>query len=206
MQIAKWNEQTQTPYDIRDRYSVKASNGVPYSSMASLERLGYYEYLPVALADGEGLDNPTWSNDGIIRQGGTVISAAEMQARAEAEAAAAALAEAEAENAAKVVAYAQKMAELAPVLDGHPDPLDVVPGGMFYRLPDPEDAAILTLWYVRDSDHIAQQLSSHDAAGRPIYRSVNLATRDMTTYDFDEIVEGMKDKASKDKAKKVKRV
>jgi len=81
MQIAKWNEQTQTPYDIRDRYSVKASNGVPYSSMASLERLGYHEYLPIQLAEGEGLDNPTWSNDGIIRQGGTVISAEVMQQR-----------------------------------------------------------------------------------------------------------------------------
>jgi len=27
MQIAKWNEQTQTPYDIRDRYSVLANGG-----------------------------------------------------------------------------------------------------------------------------------------------------------------------------------
>jgi len=211
MQIAKWNEQTQTPYDIRDRYSVKASNGVPYSSMASLERLGYHEYLPVALADGEGLDNPTWSNDGIIRQGGTVIPAQIMQERAEAEAAQAA-AEAEAEaaqaavvaEAARIAAYVQRMADLAPVLDGHPDPLDVMPGGMFYRLPDTEAPDILTLWYVRDSDHIAQQLSSHDAEGIPINRSVNLKTRVLTEYSLDEIVAGLKD--NKAKAKKVSNV
>ena len=40
MQIAKWNEQTKTPYDIRDRNSVRAGNGVPYRDMTSLNRTG----------------------------------------------------------------------------------------------------------------------------------------------------------------------
>ena len=86
MQIAKWNEQTQQPYDIRDRYSVTASNGVPYRDMASLNRKGYYEYQPVQLAEGERLDNPTYAmDDNVITQTGTVIDAetvaAEEQAR-----------------------------------------------------------------------------------------------------------------------------
>jgi hypothetical protein len=81
---AQWNEQTQTPYDIRDRYSVLAGNGVPYQSMESLNAIGRYEYQPVILADGEGLDNPTYAIDGgVISQGGTVISAQEMITRAQ---------------------------------------------------------------------------------------------------------------------------
>ncbi len=85
MQIAKWNETTQTPYDIRDRNSVTASNGVPYRDMASLNRIGYYEYQPVQLAEGEGLDDVTYSKPAdVIMEGGTVVSAAEMQARVQA--------------------------------------------------------------------------------------------------------------------------
>ena len=76
MQIAKWNETTQQPYDIRDRNSVTASNGVPYRDMASLNRIGYYEYQPVQLAEGEGLDDVTYSKpDVTIIQAGTVIDA-----------------------------------------------------------------------------------------------------------------------------------
>ena len=87
MQIAKWNKAEQKPYDIRDRNSVTASNGVPYRDMISLNRIGYYEYQPVQLDEGEGLDNPTYAIDGgVIRQVGTVVSSAEMQARAEADA------------------------------------------------------------------------------------------------------------------------
>jgi len=99
-----------------------------------------------------------------------------------------------------VAAYAARMEELAPVLAAHPDPADVMPGGQFYRLPDPEESKILTLWYVRDNDLVAQQLSSHDAAGRPVNRSVNLRTRICTTFVLAEIVEGLESKA-KAKAK-----
>ena len=75
MQIAKWNEHTQ-PYDIRDRNSVTASNGVPYRDMASLNRIGYYEYQPVQLTEGERLDNEGWQLiDNVITQTGTVIDA-----------------------------------------------------------------------------------------------------------------------------------
>ena len=76
MQVAKWNPETQTPYDIRDRNSVKASNGVPYRDMASLNRIGYYEYQPVQLAEGEGLDDVTYSKpENVITQTGTVLDA-----------------------------------------------------------------------------------------------------------------------------------
>ena len=85
MKIAKWNHETQTPYDIRDRNSATAGNGVPYRDMASLNRIGYYEYQPVQLADGEGLDNEGWylSND-VITQIGLVIDAETVAARAQA--------------------------------------------------------------------------------------------------------------------------
>ena len=76
MQIAKWNEHTQTPYDIRDRNSVTASNGVPYRDMASLNRIGYYEYQPVELAEGERLADMTHSKpDNVIIQAGTILTA-----------------------------------------------------------------------------------------------------------------------------------
>ncbi len=76
MKIAKWNPETQTPYDIRDRNSVTASNGVPYRDMASLNRIGYYEYQPVQLAGGEVLADVTHSKpDNVIIQNGTVIDA-----------------------------------------------------------------------------------------------------------------------------------
>ena len=76
MQIAKWNEQTQQPYDIRDRNSVRASNGVPYRDMASLNRIGYYEYQPVQLAEGEGITDVTHSKpDNVIIQAGTILTA-----------------------------------------------------------------------------------------------------------------------------------
>ena len=86
MQVAKWNHETQTPYDIRERNSVTASNGVPYRDMASLNRIGYYEYQPVQLAEGDGLDDAGWELVGnTIVQTGTVIDAetvaAEEQAR-----------------------------------------------------------------------------------------------------------------------------
>ena len=76
MKIAKWNEYTQTPYDIRDRNSVRASNGVPYRDMASLNRIGYYEYQPVQLAEGERLANAGWQLiDNVIIQNGTILTA-----------------------------------------------------------------------------------------------------------------------------------
>lgn len=99
-------------------------------------------------------------------------------------------------------AYAAEMARIAPILAAHPDPADIVEGGQFYRLPDPDDATILTLWYVRASDYIAQQLSSHDAAGLPINRSVNLRTRESVEFSFEEIVAGLQGQ-SKAKVKKV---
>ena len=85
MKIAKWNHETQTPHDIRDRNSVRAGNGVPLKDWPSYTARGYYEYQPARVDEGEGLDNPTYALDGsVIRQGGTVVSAAEMQARAQA--------------------------------------------------------------------------------------------------------------------------
>ena len=192
MQIAKWNETTQQPYDIRDRYSVLASNGVPLKDWPSYTARGYYEYQPVQIAEGERLDDTTYSKpEDIIIQAGTVIDAQTVAAQAQAQAAQ----DAANAEAARVSEYAAQMSALAPVLDGHPAPADVIPGGMFYRIPDPEDETILTLWYVRDSDHIAQQLSSHDAAGMPINRSVDLKTRVSTTFKLAEIVNGLPNQA-----------
>ena len=85
MKIAKWNPETQTPHDIREFGSLKAGNGVPLKDWTSYTARGYYEYIPVALAEGEGLDNPTYALfNGVISQGGTVVSAQEMAARAQA--------------------------------------------------------------------------------------------------------------------------
>ena len=85
MKIAKWNEYTQQPYDIRDRNSVTASNGVPYRDMASLNRIGYYEYQPVQLAEGEGLDDVMHSKpDNVIIQAGTILTAETVAEQAQA--------------------------------------------------------------------------------------------------------------------------
>ena len=85
MKIAKWNEYTQQPYDIRYAHTLKAGNGVPLRDWPSRHQRGYFEYVPIELAEGEGLDNETHTLDGkTIRQHGTVVSAAEMQARAQA--------------------------------------------------------------------------------------------------------------------------
>ena len=84
MKIAKWSESEQKPYDIREFGSLKAGNEVPFRNMPSHHKRGYYEYQPVALAEGEGLDNETHSKPAdIIMQGGQVISAQEMAARAQ---------------------------------------------------------------------------------------------------------------------------
>ena len=85
MKIAKWNEYTQQPIDIRYAHTLKAGNGVPLRDWSSRHQRGYYEYVPVELAEGEGLDNETHSKpDNVIMQHGTVVSAAEMQSRAQA--------------------------------------------------------------------------------------------------------------------------
>jgi len=76
MLTAKWNSQKQEPYDIKPRNQVLASNGVPYKSWESLNAIGRYEYIPVALADGERLDNVTYTfESGVIHQQGDVIDA-----------------------------------------------------------------------------------------------------------------------------------
>ena len=85
MQIAKWNHETQTPYDIRDRNSVTASNGVPYRDITSLNRIGYYEYQPVQLAEGEGITDVTHSKpDNVIIQAGTILTAETVAEQAQA--------------------------------------------------------------------------------------------------------------------------
>ena len=84
MQIAKWSESEQKPYDIREFGSLKAGNGVSLKDWPSYTARGYYEYQPVQLAEGEGLDGAYWGLDnGIIWQAGTVVSAQEMITRAQ---------------------------------------------------------------------------------------------------------------------------
>jgi hypothetical protein len=58
------------------------------------------------------------------------------------------------------------------MLDDHPATNDIPAGGMTYRLSgDP-----ITWWVVRQGDLEATQISAHDDAGQPIYRSRNLGT------------------------------
>ena len=84
MQIAKWKPATQTPYDIREFGSLKAGNGVPLKDWASYAVRGYFEYIPVQLAEGEGLANPTYALlIGVISQGGTIIGAEAMRSIAQ---------------------------------------------------------------------------------------------------------------------------
>lgn len=102
--------------------------------------------------------------------------------------------------------YAAALSIVNPILEGHPAAEDVPEGGQQYRIPDAEDPSILTWWCVRDSDLVAQQISAHDAAGRSIHRSVNLVTREQTTFVMDEIVAGLKNAAAQAKAKVSKNV
>ena len=76
MKIAKWNADTQQPYDIRYAHTLKAGNGVPLRDWSSRHQRGYYEYVPIELAEGEGLDNEGWQLiDNVITQTGTVLDA-----------------------------------------------------------------------------------------------------------------------------------
>ena len=59
-----------------------------------------------------------------------------------------------------------------PLLSDHPDTNDIPEGGMAYRL----DGDPITWWVVRQGDLESTQISAHDDAGEPIYRSRNLAT------------------------------
>lgn len=68
------------------------------------------------------------------------------------------------------------LAFTAPILLTHPAPKDIPAGGSFYRIPSDEDPTILELWFVRDDDHVATQLSAHDRLGRPINRTRDLDT------------------------------
>ena len=72
-----------------------------------------------------------------------------------------------------------------PILDAHPEDGEVLTGGMFYRLTN-ED--IIELWFARDNDHIASQLSAHDKDGNSIIRTFNLKTRKEDTIDMNKIV------------------
>ena len=59
-----------------------------------------------------------------------------------------------------------------PLLADHPATNDIPEGGMAYRL----DGDPITWWVVRQGDLESTQISAHDDAGEPIYRSRNLAT------------------------------
>lgn len=68
----------------------------------------------------------------------------------------------------------EQLKRLAPILQDHPAIDEVPAGGLYYRLA--ETNGVFTLWFVRDTDLIATQLSAHDAAGDDIIHSVNLKT------------------------------
>lgn len=164
MQTAKWNEQTQTPYDIRDRDSIKASNGVPYKDMASLHRIGRYEYIPVALADGEGLDNPTYAFEaGVISEGGQIISAQEMITRQQTARIA--------EIAAMAQQYGQRVGILATLLSRFGMELPIEPDTAYQTIEDgivanawtPEQLAMIPL--LRDAyDRAKEVMTDNDIA------------------------------------------
>ena len=85
MQIAKWNEATQQPYDIREFGSLKAGNGVPLKDWSSYTARGYYEYQPMQLAEGERLADVSHSKpDNVIIQNGTILTAETVAEQAQA--------------------------------------------------------------------------------------------------------------------------
>lgn len=79
------------------------------------------------------------------------------------------------------------IAPIAPILPGHPAPEDIPDGGAFYRVTNGVDDAVLELWYVRDADHIATQLSAHDAAGKSIIKTRRIDTGVETVIDIEEV-------------------
>lgn len=146
----------------------------------------------IVVPEGYVLTAESWSIvDGVAVQAGILRLISDVEAE-----------RAAAEKAAAVAHYIEALAVVNPILPAHPAEADVPTGGMQYRLPDLDDPTIITWWVVRDDDKIAQQISSHRADGTPVHRSVDLRTRVMTEFDFNEIVEGLKDNASKAKAKK----
>jgi hypothetical protein len=103
---------------------------------------------------------------------------------AEAQAAAAAAAQS-----APLQSAAAALASLAPLLDDHPEAADIPDGGTWYRL---TEATVISLWYVRDTDHISTQLSAHDASGANIRRSINLNTMIEIVVNEDAILDTLK--------------
>lgn len=87
--------------------------------------------------------------------------------------------------------YAETWDTIAPLLDDHPATEDVPASGMFYRVPDPEDATIHRLFWWRQGDAVATQLSAHDHLKRPIIRTYDPATRKETTIVINELVDNL---------------
>ena len=74
----------------------------------------------------------------------------------------------------------------APILPAHPTPAEVPSSGSFYRVTNVVNPAVLELWYVRDTDHIATQLSAHDPRGRSIIKTRRIDTGVETTIPIEE--------------------
>lgn len=111
------------------------------------------------------------------------VDTAEYEAEQEAEAAA----QLAAEQAAIPIIAADQLTLLAPVLTDHPASNAIPTGGMYYRIAGSNE--LITLWFVRDPDHIATQLSAHDDTGVPISKSRNLNTGEEEVINLRKLKE-----------------
>lgn len=105
------------------------------------------------------------------------------------EIAARAAAAAEAARMRPMLDAAAMLEHTAPLLADHPATNDVPPDGMFYRL---NEGDVITLWYARQSDLLATQLSAHNAAGEEIVRTVNLRSGEDVSINLRKITAATK--------------
>lgn len=96
----------------------------------------------------------------------------------------------EAERLRPVTTAAAMLEQTAPLLADHPTTNDIPATGLFYRLS--ETGGVVTLWYARQTDLLATQLSAHNAAGEAITRTVNLRTGEDTTINLRKITAATK--------------
>lgn len=73
-----------------------------------------------------------------------------------------------------------------PTVTNHPASSEVPVDGLLYRL---LEGTNITLWYVRQGDLLATQLSSHNAAGDHILRTVNLVTGEDIEFNMSKMFE-----------------